>query len=173
MNIYGADMTSFQNVLIMLDDREHTRGNWWTAWVMNRILNMLIGLPLAVLFAIVASFLIDQLVPVAGVRFYAVWASLGPQATLHGFFGALDACDLGAAWLLRLDITAVIGVIGFGLPVGSQIRKSILGSPRSSFMQHIAFALLLMLAASAVAVIHLPANPNAAACVGKLWIPSF
>jgi hypothetical protein len=36
-----------------------------------------------------------------------------------------------------------------------------------------AFALLLMLAASAVAVIHLPANPNAAACVSKLWFPFF
>ena len=36
-----------------------------------------------------------------------------------------------------------------------------------------AFALLLMLAARAVAVIHLPANPNAAACVSKLWFPFF
>jgi hypothetical protein len=166
-------MTSFQNVLIMLDDREHSPVNWGIAWLINRILSLLIGSPAAVLFAIIASFLTDLLVPVAGVTFYAVWAGLGPHATLHLFFGALDTCGLGEPWLMRFDIIAVVSVLGFGLPVGNQIRKLILGSCRSTFTQYTAFALLLILLASGIAVAQWPASPNAAACVRELWIPSF
>lgn len=166
-------MTGFKNFLISLDDMERSPDNWGIAWLTNCILSLLIGLPAAIVFAIVCWFLIDQLVPVAGVKFYAVWVSLGPHATLHEFFGALDACDLGAAWLLRLDIVVLVSLIAFGLPLGSQIRKSILGWGRSSVVQITAFALLLMLAGSAVAVIHSPTSPNAAGCVSRIWSPSF
>lgn len=136
-------------------------------------LALLAGLLCTFVFASLCWPLTDALVPVAGIHFWSVWQA---HPTLAAFFDGLDACGLGAAFVLRVQIIAGVSLVVFGPLSASQIRRGLVlrRAGRNFFLfgplaTLTAFALLTAIAATEFAVIQSPVA-DAAACVGDLRV---
>jgi hypothetical protein len=114
--------------------------------ILNMLASLALGAPFALIYFALSYIALDILLPVSGTRFFSVWLATG---SFSSFFTSLDSHDLGAAWLLRVDILALIALFIIGWPAGCRLRRSFVNRTPISvhaglLSDRLSFAILLI-----------------------------
>jgi hypothetical protein len=152
----------FKNLLIELDRREGLRSGWALPYVLNRVINIGLGLPGALLVSVLCWALVDFIVPVVDteLRFSNVWSATWPNLGARQFIEVLDRCDLWSAFLDRVEIVAIISVFFFGYSAGDQFRRSMAGrSQPDGLTRGVVWVLTIWIVIGATAVYAIYRSP--------------
>lgn len=166
-------------LLCTLERHEIQSTGWVMAFVMNRMLSILFGLPVSIIFAAGCWKLTDVLVPSVGnyIRFSDLWNNVRQHTGARGVLGAIDECGLRPALLDRLEVIGAVSILVVGLWAGNHIRRSIVGRGSPSVRHQFSFLTVAVLTVSlsiALCAIHRPpTNPVATAnCLEDMTLRS-
>jgi hypothetical protein len=165
--------------LCALERHEFGSTGWVLAFVVNRTLGLLLGLPVSIIFAAGCWKLTDVLVPSVGnyIRFSDLWNKFWQHTGARGVLGAIDECGLRPALLDRLEVIGAVSILVVGLWAGNHVRRSIVGRGSPSVRHQFSFltvAVLTVSLAIALCAIHRPpTNPVATAnCLEDMTLRS-